>query len=234
MNQFDLTKFRKNPDGTYSRISVAVQPRNNAMGKSLPAILEEQSYNSKEATRDQKIYLVTGTSKVEFEDVNAKGGFRVKWPGYRMIKLTLFGEPMPKQSVRGYATGRKNKSGNLIVDHFQPQKTVDRTKDYIRQIIDQLPKDFTMFETMVHVKKMHFVFAPLKGFHKIKGRMEALRNGEIFWKNTKPDMPDNLKKLVNDSMSGLVFKDDSIIVSEDNIKKYYGTGGCIVIELEGY
>lgn len=148
------------------------------------------------------------------------------------ISLKLFGEPMPKQSVRSYATGRRNKNGILIVDHFQPQKTVDRTKDYIKQIKEQLPAEFKIFEKQVHVTKMHFIFPPLKSFSKDK--MNRIESGELIYKTTKPDLPDNLKKLVNDSLSGLVYKDDSIIVSEDNVKKYYGTGGIVLIDLQGY
>ena len=118
--------------------------------------------------------------------------------------------------------------------HYQPKEMTSRLKDYQAQIKNQLPKDFIRFETRVHITKMHFIFAPLKAFQKIKGRMEAIHAGEIIYKETRPDLPDNLKKLVNDSMSELVFKDDSIIVSEDNVKKYYGTGGCIIIEMTGY
>lgn len=145
----------------------------------------------------------------------------------RKITLNLFGEPMPKQSVRAFIK-------NGTIQHYQPQETVDRTQNYIKQIKLQLPKDFTIFETRVHITKMHFIFKPLKAFHKIKGRMAAIEAGEIFYKETKPDLPDNLKKLVNDAMSGIVYKDDSIIVSEDNVKKYYGMGGMIIIELQGY
>lgn len=153
----------------------------------------------------------------------------------RKITLTLFGEPMPKQSVRAYCTKKVDRStGRHILAHYQPAEQEVRVKDYQRQIREQLPPDFTRFESRVHITKMHFLFAPLKGFQKIKGRMDAIRNGEIIYKETKPDLPDNLKKLVNDSMSGLVYKDDGIIVSEDNIKKYYGIGGCIIIEMEGY
>jgi Holliday junction resolvase RusA-like endonuclease len=78
------------------------------------------------------------------------------------------------------------------------------------------------------------MYPPLKAFHKEKGKMEAIRNGEIFYKNTKPDLIDNLKKLVFDSMAGIVLKDDSIIVTENDTAKYYGVGGCIIITLEGY
>jgi len=139
------------------------------------------------------------------------------------ISLTLFGIPMPKQSVRS-AKG-----------HFwQPAKMTERTKDYISQIREQLPSDFKIFEHEVHITKMHFVYPPLKAFHKIKGQMDEIRAGKIFYKNTRPDLCDNMKKLVCDSMSGIVYKDDGLIVSEDNVKKYYGTGGMIQITMEGY
>lgn len=150
-------------------------------------------------------------------------------PIFTKIKLCLFGEPMPKQSVR---QGKNAKTGRAVF--FQPEEMKVRVEDYQQQIRKQLPVGFIPFETCVFVRQMHFVFAPLKSFHKEKGKMDAIRNGKKYYKNTRPDLPDNLKKLVNDSMSGLVFKDDGIIVAEDNVKKYYGVGGCIIIELEGY
>lgn len=143
---------------------------------------------------------------------------------FRTLTLNLFGIPMPKQSVRSTNTGH----------HYQPQKTVDRKKDYIRQIKEQLPKGWIPFEHEVHVTKFHCIYPPLKSFHKIKGRMDAIRNGEIFYKNTQPDLIDNLKKLNFDSMSGIVFKNDGLIVTENNTAKYYGIGGCIIIELKGH
>lgn len=141
------------------------------------------------------------------------------------ITLNLFGTPMPKQSVRAFV----NKSGKIGT--FQPKEKKERTKDYIRQINQQLPAGFVMFRKRVHIRKLHFVFPPLKSF--TKAEMARIERGEIAWKETKPDLPDNLKKLVMDAMRGLVYKDDSMIVSEDDVKKYYGTGGMIIIELEG-
>lgn len=195
-----------------------------------------------------KTHLLTGTlpdsektaMQILIADPLAKTGFRhtynianIESPTQlRRLSLCLFGEPMPKQSVRSFATGRKNAKGTLIVDHFQPAKMGQRVKDYQRQIREQLPPEFEMFAKIVHIRKMHFVFCPLKSFS--KNKMDRIAVGEIFYKATRPDLPDNLKKLVNDAMSELVYKDDGIIVSEDNVKKYYGTGGCIIIELEGY
>ena len=147
---------------------------------------------------------------------------------FRKIELTLFGIPMPKQSVRQ----GKNKQGQTIF--YQDKKKKERESDYVAQIKKQLPPGFKMFEECVFVRRMHFVYPPLKSFHKIKGTMEGLRNGKKIYKNTRPDLPDNLKKLVNDCLSGLVYRDDCIIVGEDDVKKYYGTGGCVIIILEGY
>jgi len=146
---------------------------------------------------------------------------------FRTITLNLFGEPMAKQSVR---SAINKESGRVF--HFQPQKYADRMKDYHRQIKEQLPPDFKPFTKEVHITKMHFVFQPLKAFHKVKGRMDALRAGEVLYKTTKPDC-DNLFKLTWDSLSDVVFIDDALICSMNDVKKIYGTGGMIVIELKG-
>lgn len=143
----------------------------------------------------------------------------------RTISLKLFGEPMPKQSVRSFIRGK-----NIM--HYQPQEKVDRTNDYIRQVRAQIPVDWTPFETRVHVTKFHCIYSPLKSFSKaVMNRIEA---GEMIYKETQPDLIDNLKKLVFDSMAGIVYKNDGMVVSEDNVKKYYGTGGMILIELSGF
>lgn len=213
MNEDDLQKMglQDNGDGTYSKKKTVQQPRDilykDESGKTILKVKEFQGYKGFDAKRFLE------NSQIANRDLQ-----------FRKISLTLFGEPMPKQSVRSTKTGH----------HYQPQKVVDKLKDYQSQIRKQLPKDFKMFETCVFVRKMHFLYAPLKSFHKEKGKMEAIRNGKKYYKNSRPDLPDNLKKLVNDSMSGLVFTDDSLIVSEDNIKKYYSVGGCVIIDLEGY
>lgn len=149
---------------------------------------------------------------------------RIENSKFRTIKLNLFGIPMPKQSVRS------TKSGHF----FQPKEKKDRMNDYIEQILNQRPKDFKPFEHEVHVTRFHCIYPPLKSFHKIKGRMDAIRNGEIFYKNTQPDLIDNLKKLVFDSMADIILKNDGLVVTENDTAKYYGLGGCIIIEMKGY
>jgi len=200
--------LQKNADGTYSRPKTTQQPR------------EEQIF-----AKARRMSPGTATLSALHKELFEKDHIDDIKPNeeFRKISLVLLGEPMSKQSVRA------TKSGHF----FQPKKYTDREKDYRRQIKEQLPKDFNMFTEEVQIVKMHIVYAPLKGFQKIKGMMDRIRSGEMIKKLTKPDLPDNCKKLVLDSMSELVYKDDSIIWAEDNVRKYYSTGGAIIIELIG-
>lgn len=152
--------------------------------------------------------------------------------GMRKVTLVLRGEPMPKQSARFYCTGKvRPGSKSHIIVSYQPKEMEERKKDYQAQLRDQMPPGWEPFERRVHVRKLHYVYSPLKSFS--KSTMEAIKAGYTVYKETQPDLVDNLKKLVFDSMAGIVFRNDGGIVSEDNVKKYYGLGGCIIIELEG-
>lgn len=191
----DLNKMglQQNPDGSYSKPKTVLQPR--------------------EITG---ITINGNTGKVISVETQPLQPFRI-------VKLTLFGEPMAKQSVRFGPNGHA----------FQPKKKTDRKKDYQEQIRKQLPPDFVPFQTTAFITKLHFMYPPRKAFQKEKGKMEAIRTGKKFYKNSRPDM-DNLQKLLMDSLSDLVFADDSIIVGIDDMKKYYGIGGCVIIEMKGY
>ena len=224
MTGFDLNDFTKNPDGTFSKKKTQLQPRDIVKQQWDKTLLSKVRRNGQVESIANKI-VMNGV----VINKNNKGIYSIDYP--HKLTLKLFGIPMPKQSVRSTTTGH----------HFQPKKTVDRSKDYKRQIKEQLPKDFIPFMHEVHVRKFHCIYPPLKAFHKKKGKMEAIRNGEIFYKNTQPDLMDNLKKLVFDCLGKdkktgvpLVLGNDGIVVTENDTAKYYGLGGAIIIELEGY
>lgn len=222
MTGFDLNNFTKNEDGTFSKKKTQLQPRDIVESEFKKTLLYKTNNFAKQINKtiaEKELELWDGITVHHNKD----------FP--QTLTLKLFGIPMPKQSVRSTKTGH----------HFQPKKTVDRKKDYIRQIKEQLPKDFIPFIHEVHVRKFHCIYPPLKAFHKNKGKMEAIRNGEIFYKNTQPDLMDNLKKLVFDCLGKdkktgvpLVLGNDGIVVTENDTAKYYGIGGAIIIELEGY
>lgn len=204
--QFDLSGFTKQLDGSYKKNSSSVQPRD--LNKVAAKQLEH----------------ISNIDNINIPIIKAKKAEEPKT--LRRITLNLFGEPMPKQSVRSFIQNGK-------IMHFQPKEFAIRKADYLKQMKEQLPEDFVMFTERVHITKLHFVFAPLKAFHKIKGRMDAIRSGEIFYKATRGDL-DNYIKPFFDSLSETVFADDALVVSVDNMKKFYGNGGCIIVDLAGY
>ena len=130
---------------------------------------------------------------------------------------------MAKQSVK---QGR-SKAGKVVF--YTPKRFADRKTFMQIAIKSQLPRGFRLIETPLTICKLHFVSSPPKSMP--KNILQKIANNEIVYKFTRPDLPDNLKKLVIDAMTGIVFKDDSLIVAEDDIKKYYGKPQTI-IELE--
>lgn len=141
-----------------------------------------------------------------------------------IIEIVILGEPMPKQSVKQHWVQSTEK-----FVFYVPTKLANRKKVMQAVIRSQLGAGFKPIEVPVSITKMHFIFSPPKNFS--KKTLKKIADGEIIYKFTRPDLPDNLKKLVLDCLSGLVFKDDGLIVSEDNVKKYYGLQPQTIIEI---
>lgn len=177
---------------------------------------------------------------------------------FRELLIELPGEPIPKQSTRFMPesyfqdgthicpyTGvtLQHKKGDVktvlmngmvrcFVHAYTDSTLVTKTKEYQTMIKAQLPNDFKPFENEVHILSLDFVFTPLKSFSDKK--LKAIESSAIVYKNTRPDQVDNLKKLPFDAMNGLIYKDDSIVVNEQNIRKYYGVNPGVFIKLKGF
>ena len=137
--------------------------------------------------------------------------------------LIILGEPKPKQSMKFRKCGDYMRS-------YQPEKVVNNEKNIRYQVIQQLPEGFVPFQNPIVVKKLHYVFPLLKKMK--KKELDIIHSGGYVYKFTKPDLTDNLNKSLFDAMEGVVFVNDSLIVSMDNVKKYYGLQPRIELELE--
>lgn len=175
------------------------------------------------------------------------------------ISLVIPGVPVPKQSVRvsvnrffqngqhwcpwckqqtwhnkgDVVVFRSKTSGNVdvMIQMYQDSKFA-RLNKAIRMIVQQqLPKGFKMFEKEVHVDFLDFVFPIITTL--TKKQVKFIEEGGIIFKNTRPDMSDNLKKQLNDSLSGLVWKDDALIVEENKVRKRFGVEPKTIITLTG-
>lgn len=131
------------------------------------------------------------------------------------INLKILGIPQSKQSARFRIV--KGKSGNNFVSSYQKKSVKDNERNIAFDVKSQLPLDFVPFSNPVAVKVL-FVFPPLSSWSKKK--KQALEDGETIYKETKPDLTDNLMKGLFDAMNGIVFTDDSRICKVESQKIY--------------
>lgn len=165
-------------------------------------------------------------------------------PKGKLLKFEILGEPKSKQSMRtavamknGEPVAKLTKSGkkSFKIDTFQDKKTESNELWVKWNIVAQLPFGFKLFTGPIIIHKLHYIFS-----YTLKARKEYnkllqttdFRKMEPIYKTTKPDIPDNLNKMVFDAMEMVVYVNDSQVIGMDNLRKYYGEQPKIIIELE--
>ena len=93
--------------------------------------------------------------------------------------------------------------------------------------------NFKIFKGLVFVDRLVFVHYPTKEILRSKKRVAQLEQGFVTYKHTKPDLVDNLPKLLFDSMSGLVYQDDALIAFTGKCAKVWGFNPRVEITLRG-
>lgn len=132
-----------------------------------------------------------------------------------MIHIKILGIPQPKQSARFRVQKFGNKS---FVKSYQKKEVIENERNFAFDAKSQLPEDFQVMTGPLKVKAL-FVFPPLKSFNKLK--LAVLSSGGVIYKDTKPDLQDNLMKGCIDALEGIVFLNDSQIC-EVSSRKIYG------------
>ena len=133
-----------------------------------------------------------------------------------MIQFKILGIPQSKQSARFRIA--KKKTGKSFIMSYQKKSVKDTERNIAFDVKSQLPRGFRPFDEPIAVEVL-FVFAPLKSWSKKK--IAQLESGEIIYKETKPDLTDNLMKGLFDAMNGIVFSDDARICQVKS-KKIFG------------
>ena len=131
-----------------------------------------------------------------------------------MIEFKILGIPSPKQSARFYA---KNIGGKTMIKSYQKKEVVEKERNIAFDVKSQLPEGFIPYDCPLSIEVL-FVF-PLLSSMKKSVRQE-IEDGVIVYKPTKPDLQDNLMKILADSMNGIVFVDDSRICKVSSQKIY--------------
>lgn len=137
-------------------------------------------------------------------------------PGER-LKLWIPGIPKASQSTRVRLI--KPKAGKPFISKYKDPKVVSYESYLEQSVAAQLPDDWTPISGAIEIERLDFVFPPLKTWNKkLLARLEA---GEIIYKDTKPDLLDNLCKPF-DALSGILWIDDRQIVNIKSQRKIYG------------
>lgn len=131
-----------------------------------------------------------------------------------MIEFKILGIPAPKQSARFYA---KNFGGKTMIKSYQKKEVVEKERNIAFDVKSQLPAGFIPYDCPVSFEVL-FVFPLLSSMK--KAVRQAIEEGMIVYKPTKPDLQDNLLKGLCDSMNGIVFVDDSRICKVASQKIY--------------
>ena len=125
------------------------------------------------------------------------------------ISIKILGNPTAKQSFRF----------SVIAGHvhkYQSSKVKNESNNMRAQIVDQLPDGWQPLDGPLAVSGMVFVFPWLSSHSKKKRAL-----GGCFWRDTKPDI-DNLMKAVLDASQGILFNKDSQIACLESVSKVYG------------
>jgi len=112
------------------------------------------------------------------------------------LNYKILGVPKAKQSVQFTKKGFA----------YQPTEIVQREKNLSWDIKSQTPLGHIPFDGPIG-SELLFVFPIPSGWSKKK--VEELAEGKVFYHAVKPDLHDNLCKMVFDCMEGIVFVNDS-------------------------
>ena len=135
-----------------------------------------------------------------------------------MITLKILGTPQSKQSARFRIAKKKGSDKNFVMS-YQKKSVKDTEKSIAYSVKSQLPKGFVPFDEPISVEVL-FVFPPLKSWS--KKQLKELEDGAIIYKETKPDLPDNLMKGLFDAMNKIVYTDDAKVCVVKETKKIFG------------
>jgi len=143
------------------------------------------------------------------------------------MKILIIGIPKPKQSARFRAI-KNPKTGKTFVTSYQKKEVIDNEKNIAFDVKKQLPLGFIPIDEAIGVKIL-YVFPLLSNF--TKKQKEIIEANGIIYKDTKPDLTDNLNKGLFDACEGILYTNDSRICKVESTKIY---GNKPRIELEIY
>ena len=136
-----------------------------------------------------------------------------------VIQLALAAAPKSVQSVRFAA-----RCGYIRT--FQPKAQKAWKRAIKVAVSEQLPVGWQPFGKVPLWVQVVYVFPPLKSAK--KAELEIIDSGGVIYKETRPDVNDNLNKGLFDALTGVLWEDDGRVVSS-HVYKVFGKETGILI-----
>lgn len=147
------------------------------------------------------------------------------WNG--RLEIILDKVPNTKQSTRFRAYIDKA-TGKAKGYAYQSEKVKSEELSLVQAIEKQLPDDWIIKDTPMSIGITYQYILPKHAKSKHK---EAIKNGVKVYKDTAPDLSDNLNKLLFDSMQKCVITNDSKFINIHRLEKIYGFEEKTIIEI---
>lgn len=130
------------------------------------------------------------------------------------MKFIIPGQPIAKKRHRTFV--KKLKNGKFFQGAYNEQKSEE--SKFISFLMTQIPQDFKLITDPVYIELWYGLRRPKS--HYGTGRNEGvLKVTAPKYPGKKPDI-DNYEKFVFDCMGGVVYRDDSQVVSCRHDKRY--------------
>ncbi len=113
---------------------------------------------------------------------------------------------------------------------YQPTEVLQWKTAVRLEAASQLDPAFRPYDGVPLRLLVEYLFSPPKSLPKRDFR--ALSSGCLFYKTTRPDLADNLNKGLLDALTGIVWKDDSLIVEVYSRKLYTPRYECTRLRVE--
>ena len=130
------------------------------------------------------------------------------------MKLIIPGQPIPKKRHRTFV--KKLKNGKFFQGAYNEQKSEE--SKFISFLMTQVPQGFEPISDPIYIQLWYGLRRP-KAHYGTGRNSGQLKASAPKYPGKKPDI-DNYEKFVLDCLNGVVYLDDSLVVSCRHDKRY--------------
>jgi Holliday junction resolvase RusA-like endonuclease len=130
------------------------------------------------------------------------------------MKIIIPGNPVAKMRHRSFV--KKKKDGKFFMGAYNPQTDVENK--FISFLMTQIPKGHSLILDPIYIQIWYGIARP-KSHYGTGRNAGKLKASAPKYPAKKPDI-DNFEKFIFDCLSGVIYRDDSQVISCRHDKRY--------------